>query len=212
MQSINAGPRISEQLYGKALQALDDGNWLKALQYVKSVCEKSPQEPKFYHLLAELYLQHQHLDAAEIILKKALELDGGDIETLYLLGNTYLMKEDYRRALKLYLYLEKAMEDPYPELFFQIALAYYYEKENKKALRYLEETLLEDPSFVEAYELMGNLYLEENNLEKAKWALLELLELEPDHLQARKMMGKICSKETQSRKSLTVVSRCPESM
>jgi predicted Zn-dependent protease len=209
---MNANSRTSERLYGKALEALDRGNWLKALHYAKIVCEKSPKEVKFYHLLAEIYLQHEHFAAAESILKKAMKKDGGeDIETLYLLGNTYLMKKNYRRALKYYLYLEGIMDESAPELFFQIALTYYYTGEHKKALQYLEETISEDPSFIEAYELMGNLYLEENNLEKAKWALKELLELEPHHSQARQMMGKIHSKESQKRKRLTVVSRCPES-
>jgi tetratricopeptide (TPR) repeat protein len=127
------------------------------------------------------------------------------------MGNTYLMKNQYRKALKIYLYIDKELEEPSPELSFHIALSYYHGKAFKKSLRYLEDTLDEDPSFIEAYELMGNVYLENDDLEKAKWALQELLELEPGHLQARQMMGKIFTKEVKRQKPLTVVSKCPES-
>jgi tetratricopeptide (TPR) repeat protein len=208
---MRPSPVVSNRLYGKALFAADSGNWLKALQYLHLSCEQYPSDDRAFRLMGEIYLQQDQPAAAQKVLKKAQELAPDNLETLFTLGNAYLMMGHYRRALKLYLYLERYVEEPSPELFFHIALTYYHQREGIKALHYLEETLDEDPSFIEAYELMGGLYLEAEDLEKAKWALTELLELEPDHLQAHQMLKKIHTKERKRRKALTVVSKCPES-
>ena len=216
MKDDSANPPSHEDglWYNKALQALDEGNWLKALQYLKTSREREPSDIRSCRTMAELYLQHDHLESAQEVLRQALTIRPDDLETLFLLGNTYLMQTRYRDALKIYLYLEKVADDPSPELFFNIALSYCYKKENKKAIWYLEETLEQDPSFVEAYELLGGLCLEEDRLEKAKWALVELLELEPDHLPAHQLMGKIYAKESQWKEAVAqweyVISKEPE--
>ena len=184
-----------EKLYSKAILTLDSGNWLKAVQYLKRACELYPEEIDAHYELADIYLQLGHLDAAHEVVKQALIADPMDFQCNFLLGNIYLAQGKVRDALKVYLYLEKMADDPSPDLLFNIAMAFDYRGDKRKALYYASFATDEDPSFIEAYELTGRLLLENGDMEGAKKSFMEILSLEPDNISSHHMLGVIYSKE-----------------
>ncbi|MBI5193546.1 MAG: tetratricopeptide repeat protein [Nitrospirae bacterium] len=184
-----------EKLYSKAMLTLDDGNWLKAVQYLKRSCELYPDKIDAHYELADIYLQMGHIDAAHEVVKAALATDPIDFQCNFILGNIYLAQGKVRDALKVYLYLEKMADEPIPDLLFNIAMAFDCKGDKRKALYYASFATDEDPSFIEAYELTGRLLLENGDLKGAHNAFMEILSLEPDNISAHHMLGVIYSKE-----------------
>ncbi len=184
-----------ERLFNRAMMTLEKGNWLKAVQYLKRSCELYPNQIEAHYELAEIYMQLGHTDAALEIVQQALAIDPLHFSCNFLLGNIYLARGNVRDALKIYLYLEKMTDEPSAELLFNIATAFDYKGDRKKALYYVTYATEEDPSFIEAYELMGRLLCESGDLKGAKNVYQEVLSIEPNNISAHHMLGVIYSKE-----------------
>ena len=184
-----------EKLFNKAMMTLEKGNWLKAVQYLRKSCELYPHQVDAHYELADIYLELGHLDAALEIVQQALAIDPLNFSCNFLLGNIYLAQGNVRDALKIYLYLEKISDESSPELLFNIATAFDYRGDKKKALHYAVYATEDDPSFIEAYELTGKLLLEKMDLEGAKKVFREILSIEPYHVNAHHMLGVIYARE-----------------
>ena len=184
-----------ERLFSKAIMTLEEGNWLRAVQYLKRSCELYPDQVDAHCELADIYLQLGHLDAAHEVVQQALAADPLDASCNFLLGNIYLAQGRLRDALKIYLYLEKMTEEPTPELLFNIASAFDKKGDKKKALNYAIYATEEDPSYIEAYELTGRLFFEMGELPEAKSAYQEILTIERNNANARQMLYVIYTRE-----------------
>lgn len=184
-----------ERLFNMAMMTLENGNWLKAVQYLRRSCDLYPDQIEAHYELADIYLQLGHIDASLEIVQKALAIDPLNVQCNFLLGNIYLAQGNFRDALKIYLYLEKMSDEPSAEILLNIATAFNCRGDKKKALYYAMYATDEDPSFIEAYELTGRLLFENEDLTGAKKAYREILSLEHDNINARHMLGVIYSKE-----------------
>jgi len=187
--------RSWERLFNRAMITLEKGNWLKAVQYLKKSCELYPNQIEAHCELADIYLQLGHIDAAFEIVQQALAIDPLHFSCNFILGNIYLARGNVREALKTYLHLEKMTDEPSAELLFNIAVAYDYKGDRKKALYYATYATEEDPSFIEAYELMGRLLFENGDLKGARDIYREILSIEPYNIGAHHMLGVIYSRE-----------------
>ncbi len=184
-----------ERLFSKAIMTLEEGNWLRAVQYLKRSCELYPDEVDAHCELADIYLQLGHIDAAHEVVQQALSVDPLNASCNFFLGNIYLAQGRVRDALKIYLYLEKMTEEPSPELLFNIANAFDKRGDKKKALHYAIYATEEDPSYIEAYELTGKLLFDMGDLKEAKNAYQEILTIERNNINARQMLFVIYTKE-----------------
>lgn len=184
-----------ENLINRAMMTLENGNWLKAVQYLRRSCELYPDQIEAHFDLADIYLHLGHLDAAFETIRKALAVEPLSFPCNFLLGNIYLAQGKIREALKIYLYLEKMTEKPPPELLFQIASAYYAKGCMEKALCYSMHAIEEDPSSIESYELAARIYFDKGNLIKAKDTYQEILSIDFENVNAHHMLGIIYSRE-----------------
>lgn len=87
--SISAGEAQFEEL----TKIIDDGWWDDAAKQLTGIVEQDGNSVRAHYLLADIYLreldmgQRMHWDEAEEHAKKAVELDGDNIENLMLLGH-----------------------------------------------------------------------------------------------------------------------------
>ena len=195
--------REAERYMNKAMGALlDDGNWLKSVQYLQQAMVIDPSFLPPYYELTDIYLQIGHVEAAIGIVQKALEVDFQDYQSNFNLANIYLVQGKADEALAVYRKLERVFKDSSPDLLFNAATAYHAKGQRQLALRYIQRVLGEDPSYAEAIELKGKILFEQGNFLGAKTALRKVLELEGNHVSANHLLGVIYSKESRWRAAI----------
>lgn len=188
----------SERFINKAALALDRGNWLLAVQFLRKVLAADPRHLPAYHELADIYLHLGHFEAAFEVVQRAVEHYPADYQSSFILANIFLVQNKPDDALCIYRRLGKARlpEQEVADLFFNMALAYHAKNQMALALRCLGQAIDEDNEYVEAYELTGKILFERKDRKGAKQAFERVLELEPKNLNAHHMLGIIHSKES----------------
>ena len=101
-----------ERLFSKAIMTLEEGNWLRAVQYLKRSCELYPDEVDAHCELADIYLQLGHIDAAHEVVQQALAVDPLNASCNFLLA-IFISRREGEDALKIYL-SGKISDEPSP--------------------------------------------------------------------------------------------------
>ncbi|HEX9758235.1 MAG TPA: tetratricopeptide repeat protein [Nitrospiria bacterium] len=197
--------REAERFMNKAMGALlDEGNWLKSVQYLQQAMVIDPSYLPPYYELTDIYLQIGHVEAAIGVVQKALKMDAHDYQNNFNLANIYLVQGKVDEALAIYRKLERVFKDSSPDLLFNVATAYHTKGQRQLALRYVQRVLGEDPSYLEGFELKGKILFEQGNFPGAKAALRKVLELERNHVSANHLLGVIYSRESRWRAAIKV--------
>lgn len=173
----------------KAMAALDEGNWLKAVQFLNTAQAADPDYLIPYHELADIYIHIGNLDAALAAIQEAARIDPEDYQTNFILANIYLIQNRPDAALKIYATLEKVIQESSPDLLFNMALASHAQRSHRQTLGFLKRVLAEDPSYTEALELEAKVLFETGDLDGAERVLGEILASESDHILARHLLG-----------------------
>lgn len=176
----------------RAVRALEEGSWLKAVQYLRRSIESDPSYLPAYYELADLYFCQGHLSVALRVIDQALHVNPDDSEALLMRAAILLSRRRVDPALKLLRLLKK--KNSSPELFFHLAQANYLKGRCWLAHLYLQKALTMDPVYPEAHELLGEVLFQRKDLRGAEKAYLTLLALEPDHYTAHYMLGVIYSR------------------
>ena len=79
-----------EKYYNKGLDALDDGNWLLAVQHFRKCLDVDPAFITARHELADIYFNNKQYEAALAEIKQALTVEPDDPEASFALGNIYM--------------------------------------------------------------------------------------------------------------------------
>jgi len=183
-----------EKFYYKGLDALDDGNWLMAVQHFRKCHEIDPSYAPAYHELADIYHYNGQFEAALEELKDALVIDPHDVEAIFALGNTYLSLDRPMDALRVFKRLEALDPGFGPELYYNIGITYAELTEPDKAIDYLRSAVESDPSYYECLEALGRIYIDEERYTEARDALLQVVDVDPGHINAHHMLGVVYSK------------------
>ena len=184
----------SDRFIHKALAALDEGNWLKAVQFLRTAQDHDPGHLVPYHELADIYIHIGNLDAALAVIRDAAKIDPDDYQTNFILANIYLIQNKPDAALKLYTKIENVFQGSSPDLLFNMALAAHALNAPEEVLAYLKRVLAEDPSYTEAFELEAKVRFEKDDLDGAEKVLNTLLKMEPDHVLAHHLLGLVFAK------------------
>ena len=184
-----------EKLFNKGVAALDEGNWLRAVQYFKKCQQMDSSYLPAYHELADIYYFNGQLDAALAEIKDALVLAPDDPEANFALGSIYVSQDKYKEALRVFKRLEGETGEQSAELYYNIGICYKNLGHNETALEYLESALEEDPSYYECLDPIGSIQLAAGKLDEAKKTFLELLDADPANINAHHMLGVIYSKQ-----------------
>ena len=185
----------TDRYFNRGLTALDDGNWLMAVQCFRKCIELDPKFTPARHELADIYYANGQYDAAVGELTAALVADPNDLEASFALGNTYAAQGKHKEALRVFKRIENEAPDFAPELFYNIGMSYKALAYPELALEYLNLALEEDPSYFECLEVIGRLHLDANRLAEAKKAFEEVIEYDPANINAHHTLGVIHSKE-----------------
>lgn len=186
----------AERFVYKAMAALDQGNWLKAVQFLRTAQGADPKYLVPYHELGDIFIRIGNLDAALAAICDAVRIDPDDYQTNFILANIYLIQSRPDDALKIYSKLEKVFQESSPDLLFNMALAAHAQDAPEKTLAYLARVSASDPAYTEAQELEAKVRFEMGDLATAERLLRGILEAEPDHIPARHLLGMTFAKQS----------------
>lgn len=184
-----------EKYYNKGVAALEEGNWLLAVQHFRKCLELDGRYSPAYHELADIYYQNGQLDAATSVLKDAIILDPKDMEATFALGSVYVAKGKFTDALRVFKRLEHEAPEFAPELYYNMGICYKNLNKPVMALDYMEMALDDDPSYFECLEVIGKLHLDAGRLPEAKKTFLDLIESDPGNIGAHHSLGVVYSRE-----------------
>ncbi|MBI5695695.1 MAG: tetratricopeptide repeat protein [Nitrospirae bacterium] len=187
----------AERLYNKALDALDDGNWLLAVQHLKRCLAVDPEYVAAHHELADIFFHNKQYAPAEEEIKRALLLDPKDPEANFALGNIYNAQGRHTDALRVFKRMEQEAPEYAPELFYNMAVAYKNLDRPDLALDYFSLAIEEDPSYFECLEHIGKLHMDAGRLEDARKSFAEYLEADPGSINVHHMLAITLSKQDQ---------------
>jgi len=169
----------------KVAYYLEEGNksfknkkYSEAENHFKKVIQLVPNRSVGYFQLGLVYLETKKFDHAIEQFKKAVQFSK-DVEPYTFLCRTYLESNKYNEALNC---LESATK-LYPnneELLNQFALYYKHTGNLKKSISILTRILNQKSDSLITHKNLYLIYLEEENIEKAKFHLNKILELEKD--------------------------------
>ena len=120
-----------------AVQKYDAGAVDDAIKMLLPVVEVDPTNDAAYYYLAQSYIRKKELDAAEVYLQKAVELDGKNFWYRQRLANLYAATSRGELAISIY---EKLLED-FPkksDLYLELVELYAAMGEIDKALETIE--------------------------------------------------------------------------
>lgn len=193
---------VSKRALSRARAALDRGNWLRAVDLLQTDLRRRPNCVDTCVELAHIYLEQGRLALAEDLVDQAFSLaDVGNPDRacplteshreLYLLkANLRLAHGDPQGALSLYtLLLAEQAHDP--NLLFHAGLAYERMAQHELSVAYLDRAIAEDPDYLPAIEIKGQILLCMGRLKEALDLYTEITVRYPDNVNAYAMLGRI---------------------
>ncbi len=186
---------------GTSLYTLEDQipQYDKAVKNLRKalVSSSPPMEGQIHYVLGKTYYHKGrfYIDLAITHLERANELgyDGVDINRY--LGLAYSELGEHESGVEYF--LKAAESNPDPILYMTIGQSYYKLKKIDKALDFLmravhstEDNAIEQKSRF----LLGNIYIEENELSKAEDQYKKVLSLNPESADAHYYLGEVYAK------------------
>ena len=184
-----------EKNFNKGVLALDEGNWLLAVQYFRKCVEIDSSYIPAYLEMADIFYHNGQHEAALREINNALVIDPKDPEATFALGNVYVSQGRHKDALRVFKRMETEAPEYAPELFYNMGVAYKALGYPDLALDYLNLALEDDPSYYECLEVMGKIHLDAGRLDEAKKAFLEYIEADPGNINVHHMLGELYTKQ-----------------
>ena len=153
-------------------------NFDQALADINKVIEKYPQ-PQAKLLRAYVYQELENYDAQLEDLNELLTLNPGNIEMLQWRASVLMESGKYAEAQKDIRAL--LSEQSSPDLKSYLGLTYYYLSNPDSALIVFDETIKEDPNFVQSYLYAASLCLDEEAYDLALTYINKGLQVEPSN-------------------------------
>ena len=146
--------------------------------------------PDAWFRLGTIYLAEGDMERAEDALDRVVSLKY-DPEALLLLGRIHFEREEYEDALKAFdIVYRNDPEDPRATFMLARVLA-TRERTVPRAVEFLEKTVTLTPENVEAWVLLGNMRLSQQDRAGALSAFEKALALDPDAAGLREYMEKL---------------------
>lgn len=170
----------------------------KARKEAEEILEKERKkcDPEIYNLLGLAYMGKREFDKAEEAFKNALRIKPDYSEAYNNLGSLMVLLQKYDEAIS---YFKKALENPnYVNSYIpktNLGWVYYIKGEKELAINTLLEAYRENPRYPKALSYIGNIFFNENELEKAKFYYTQALKIDKYSGEARFYLGEIAFKE-----------------
>lgn len=161
-----------------------NGESAQAVAQYQQSARFNGQEPAPYLRLASYYVRTNQLEEALVQLKQVVQLAPKEIQAHYLMALIYsaqkkldLAAAEYENILK-----QASQNDPNNiEIYSYLAQLYYAEHQYPKAVIQLKKILAIRPHHASANYLLGSLYVDMNERNKAREAFRRVLTIERQH-------------------------------
>lgn len=155
--------RKSDGHYQLGLNALWQGDLIKAKREFMLAIEAAPDLPQYYNELGYVFFLDGDYKKAEENYNQALKIDKKYSESKYRLGVLYLEKGDYEKALAEFNEVLGDTMYPYPYYVeTSIGKLYRLQKNYETAKQHLNTAIKMRGTYCEAYKQMGLVYDEQN--------------------------------------------------
>jgi tetratricopeptide (TPR) repeat protein len=171
--------------FDKGTQMLQKGDAVGSVAYFEKAIAEYPEHYKAYYDLGVAHLRLSHLTEAEQALQKAIDLTKGNFAPpQFGLGAILCEKSEFPQAERL---LQRAVDlEPGSAVGkYYLGWAQYGLNRLIEAERSLEQALLRNTNFAQAYILLTRIHLRQHNLPAANQDLESYLKIEPQKEQAR---------------------------
>lgn len=177
------------------------GDYDTALQYVYNAATLDPSNRQYQMLLADIYMLQEKIHMTIQIYEELLGNHPDDIEIYYQLVATYLYNQQYEEALKGLDRMESVFGFS-DEISIQRQKILVNLGRFGEAIPEAEKLISNYPGEAAYYELLGELYMEAGQLDKAKAIYLELLEINPHNHMAHLLLADYYSQTDNFNKAL----------
>jgi tetratricopeptide (TPR) repeat protein len=157
------------------------GQTRKAEQVLERAAKSNYPDAKYWvqlgDLFTRLYLKEEgssepaQLEKMNAVYRKAAELGPEDVAILTKVGDYFVLSKQVKEAIPFYLKVLNikpgATDAPLNNVRDKLARSLIVTGQRAEAIRYLEDIIKESPLRFETYELLGELYQEQDDLEKA---------------------------------------------
>ncbi len=179
LKSLDVDPKYDPSIQILLEHYLTNNMYHKAEILIKKVLGKNPDNIKLLKILYFVYIMENKIDDAQKVLNQIGKLNPEEkrkiIEENELLYKKALTSKEFIENLKA-LELQNPND---PNILYTLGLVYYLKNNYKEAERYLKRAINVKRDFVDAYELLLDIYVKENRLKEAKEILNKLKKLRP---------------------------------
>lgn len=166
----------------------------QAIDKLGQAIANDPDDPQLYFQRGQLFYENQLFDEAIADLQQAMSLDSLQPEFHHALSNAYMDYFKSRQALNV---MEKAgllFPDRIPTLLKLSETQMILQKFEDMNIT-LRRIISQDPQNAEAYFMMGMMFREQDDIEKAKNAFQAATELDPELIDAWLILGSLYEAE-----------------
>ena len=157
------------------------GQARKAEQVLERAAKASYPDPKYWvqlgDLFSRLYLKEEgssepaQLEKMNAVYRKAAELGPEDVTILTKAGDYFVLSKQVKEAIPFYLKVlnlkPSPTDAPLNNVRDKLARSLIITGQRAEAIQYLEDIIKDSPLRFETYELLGELYEQQDDLEKA---------------------------------------------
>ena len=155
--------RKSDGHYQLGLNALWQGDLIKAKREFIMAIEAAPDLPQYYNELGYVFFLEHDYKKAEENYRQALKIDGKFSESKYRLGLLYVELGDYEKALSEFRTVLADTMYPFPHYVeTSIGKVYRLQKNYETAKQHLDAALKMRGTYCEVYKQLGLVYDEQN--------------------------------------------------
>lgn len=195
-KAIEVYKRLASKMYGKQksiiLIQLGDvfiksGRYDEAGQVFEELTLLMPNDTSNYYISGKCYEYAKSYEKAEKIYLKALDINPLYAQILKRLVVVYLVQDKVSYALKYINMVDEVEQDV--DYYLLKADCYSKSKNNKEAIKVLEEALKTNPTSVQVLTFLASLYDGEKNKNKAIELIKTALTIEPNNATLQNFLG-----------------------
>jgi tetratricopeptide (TPR) repeat protein len=181
-EQIDKNPNNGELRYLRAKYLNDTERYDEAIIDMRDAVLLDSTQARYYHLLSDLFMDINNSSKALITIRTAGKLFPDSILTQLKLSETlFILKEYQESLLTINEIIRKQPQNA--EAYFMLGLVFRETKEEAKAINALQTATELDPSLVDAWILLGNIW-EEKEAPIAKRYYNSAVEIAPENISA----------------------------
>jgi tetratricopeptide (TPR) repeat protein len=177
---IKLNDKIPTPYYESAQINKDLGNYNLAIEQIRKAVNLEKENRWYILAYGEILFSNQDFKNAAFQYKKLLELEPGNEELYFMLSDTYIYDNDFKKAIAVYDDLEKHKGID-KMISMQKQKLYMQLHKKKEAIRELIALLAAYPQDIEAMEILSELYLLNNEKDKAFEIFKQIAILAPEN-------------------------------